>query len=334
MIKKKRSVSKNLWRTQHKNADYIYKEISNTQGRFKKCPFYKWKKIPPVWQTNHNEINTKYDSEMVPIEEFDFQMKKDWTWGLQSYCKMCYKVYRQMRIKNSRKVFEKMSIEEIYSWYIENVWKSMICSKCKEDLEPVNFRASPWMEKWLHNICYDCEWWSWDSVREKEWLSDWDWTSWKDKVIEMRHKKEVKCSWWPQSVKLWYCLWVQSWRDMHADHIVPLRAWWIHDWQNFQPLCKTCNSKKSSQLDSYISIENIKKLSSKKYHYAISENDSNSTIERKMKQALVEYISNLYKSNSYKKMLILKKKEVNWQWNIERFYKKWTDWIKKQTNFN
>ena len=331
MIKKKRKVSGNLGRTQHQNADEIYEQIRERIWNTKVCPFYKWKKVIPGGKNTHNELNPWSDFQAVPIEDFDFQFdKKKWIWSLQSYCKICYKVYRQARIKSARDIFLNMTDDDIRNWYIQNVWKTMMCSKCKDEREPIFFRSSKSMEKGLHNICYECEWWSWTSIREKEWLADWDWNSWWNEVLKLRAQKQVKCAWWASSVQWWYCKWMVDWKQMHADHIIPLRAGWINDWKNFQPLCDVCNTKKSAQIDSDISINDISRLVCERYRSYINKTDSNWTIERKLKKWVVDYISNLYLNWTYKEKIAMKKKEVNWQWSIERVYKKWVAWIKNQ----
>lgn len=330
-IKKKRKVSSNLWRTQHQNADIIYNQIRRRIWNTKSCPFYKWKKIIPWNKKTHNELNPWSDFNKVPIEDFDFQFdKKKWLWSLQSYCKVCYKVYRQARIKNSRGIFSDMSDAEIRNRYIKNVWETMMCSKCNIEHKPENFRSSKSMEKWLHNICYDCEGGHWSSIREKEWLSEWDWDSWAKAVFKLRWEKKVLCAWWKSSVDLWYCKWIIDGKSMHADHIIPLRAGWINDVRNFQPLCSTCNTKKSSQIDNTLAHEYIKSLVGSRYKHLISRSDSILTVERKLKKWVVDFINQLHVSWLYKEAIKKKKKEVNGQWVIDRIYKKWIDWLKNQ----
>lgn len=331
-MKKKRKVSKNLGRTQHYQADSLYRLIAKKSGPTRKCPFYGGSKYPQFDSKSHNLLNPKYPNPNVPIEQFDF-CKKEGKWDLQAYCKVCYKVYRDARINFSRKTWmrnrRKMTDSQIRDWYKKNVGPTMQCSACKRELSPENFRISRSMEKGLHNICFNCEMSFGESSREKEWLSEGDWKSWKSAVVKMRRTKKVKCAGWKRSVLSGDCKIESRGKNMHADHIIPLRAGGIHDVSNFQPLCSVCNEKKSDQIDPLIKKKKIISLVCNRYKKYINISDSIETIERKLKFALEAYLSRLVKSKSYLGAIKKKKKQVNGQWDPKRIYKKGIDWLTK-----
>ncbi len=334
-MKKKRKVSKNLGRTQGRNADFLYKEINNKKGPTKKCPFYGGKKYTQFHPWTHNKLNLNFPNPDVPIEEFDF-LKKRGEWSLQSYCKICYKAYRDARIRKARSTWKNsdgslMTDNQIRTWYIKNVNPTMICSVCKKEINPESFLISRSMEKGLHNICIECSAGSSISVREQSWLADGDWSSWSTVAQKLHRKNKVKCAGWSRSVNSGNCLVFDIGKKMHADHIIPLRAGGIHDAKNLQPLCSQCNIKKSDQIDPKIKISIIKKLIGKNYINGVNFNDSVPTIERKLKAEVVNRLAYLIEKGSYLYEIKKKKKEVNGQWDVNRAYRKGIAWFKNVT---
>ena len=98
-MKPKRKVSGNLGRTQHRQADTLYTTIRKRIGPFKRCPFYHGEKYPQFSHDEHNKRNPIFPNPTVPIQQYDFAFdKKTNLWGLQAYCKVCYKAYRDARI--------------------------------------------------------------------------------------------------------------------------------------------------------------------------------------------------------------------------------------------
>ncbi len=331
-MKPKRKVSANLGRTQYFQRERLYKEIRKRLGPVRRCPFYNGKKYPQFDNKSHNVLNPKFLNPAVPIEEFDFAKKSNDKWGLQAYCRVCYKAYRDARIGKARETWIRksgapMTDDKIRSWYRKNVGPTMACSVCKRELDPKNFAISRSMEKGLHNECFDCQAARGGSVREQEWLSDGDWSSWTKTVLKMRKMKKVRCAGWSRSVTMGWCLKFGNGKNMHADHYIPLRAGGIHDVKNFQPPCDSCNSKKSDQIDQKTPISKIIKLVGNPYKNVIKSKDSVSTIERKLKAALLKRIANLVDSSKYLEAIRAKKKEVNGQWDINRVYKKGVEWL-------
>lgn len=332
-MKPKRRVSGNLGRTQHRQADKLYAKISKRIGPFRRCPFYHGKKYPQFSPNEHDKLNPNFLNPKVPIEQYDFAFDKEKDqWKLQAYCKVCYKAYRDARITKSRATWihadgSSMTDDEIRAWYRLNVGKTMRCSVCKQELNPKYFAISRSMEKGLHNECEKCQIARANSVREQEWLADGDWFSWTTAVRMLRKKKKVHCAGWSRSVRSGVCEKVNSGRKMHMDHIVPLRAGGIHDAQNLQPLCTSCNTKKSDQLDPTISVAEILKRLSIPYKMVIRTSDSITTIERKLKNALVERIGILISMGTYRDAIRAKKKEVNGQWNATRAERKGKAWL-------
>lgn len=336
-MKKKRKVSVNLGRTQGRYADGLYKKIIEKEGYTRTCPFYGGKKYPQFNPFSHNKLNLNFPNPHVPVEEFDF-MKKGGKWSLQAYCKVCYKAYRDARIGKARSTWKNkngsvMTDNQIRSWYRKNVGPTMICSVCEKELDPAMFRISKSMEKGLHNLCFECEAGSSISVRERQWLSDGDWNSWSAIAQELHRKEKVKCAGWSRSVMFGYCLIFDKGKNMHADHIIPLRAGGIHDAKNFQPLCSQCNIKKSDQIDPNIKISMIKKLIGKDYTNVINSNNSISiqTIERKLKARVINRLLCLINEELYLSEIKKKKKEVNGQWDANRAYRKGVAWFKNIT---
>ncbi len=333
-MKIKRSVSKNLGRTQHHHADDLYILIRKKIGPFRRCPFYHGKKYPKFHENEHDLLNKNFPNPNVPIEEFDFAKKPGGEWGLQAYCRICYKAYRDARIHKSRATWIKrdgslMNENEIRSWYRKNVSPKMICSVCKRKLDPKYFSISRSMEKGLHNECFDCQGARANSVREQEWLSDGNWSSWTRAVLRLRRSSKVKCRGWPRSVKAGECLVYMNGKRIHADHIVPLRAGGVNDARNLQPLCTVCNEKKSDQIDPSLSPIRIRRLVGVSYKSLVKEGDSVATIERKLKNGLRKRVSELIENGTYLDALKEKKKEVNGQWKIARAYRKGFEWFSR-----
>ncbi len=332
-MKPKRKVSGNLGRTQHRQADTLYATIRKRIGPFRRCPFYHGKKYPEFSMNEHDKRNPTFLNPKVPIEQFDFAFNKQaQRWGLQAYCKVCYKAYRDARITKSRSNWihadgSLMDDDEIRSWFVLNVGPTMRCSVCKQELTPQHFAISRSMEKGLHNECEKCQIARANSVREQEWLSDGDWSSWTKAVRALRSKKKVLCAGWSRSVIAGTCEKKGTGKEMHMDHIVPLRAGGIHDKKNLQPLCTQCNIKKSDQLDPTLSIAKISARSSVLYKRVFRVGDSIPTIERKLKNALAKRIGVLISTGKYNEALRAKKKEVNGQWNVARAERKGKAWI-------
>ena len=334
IMKPKRNVSANLGRTQHRRADNLYVEIRKRIGPTRRCPFYGGSKYPQFSPEEHNKLNPGFPNPNVPIEQFDFA-KKGSLWDLQAYCKVCYKAHRDARIKKSRAAWfnldsSPMEDNEIRKWYRKNVGEKMKCSACLENLNPDKFPISRSMEKGLHNECFDCQAGRGSSVREQEWLADGNWSSWTKNVLRMRKLSKVKCAGWSRSVAAEACLQFDTGKHMHADHIIPLRAGGIHDAKNFQPLCESCNEKKSDQIDPILSVKKIRKLVGLRYNRVFKDTDSISTIERKLKSAVVNNIEKLISNKEYLNALKKRKKEVNGQWNVERAYRKGTEWFSRK----
>ena len=320
--------------TQYFQRELLYKEIKKRIGPVRRCPFYNGNKYPQFDEKSHDVLNPQFPNPAVPIEEFDFVIKPNGKWGLQAYCKVCYKAYRDARIGKARETWVKkngspMKDNEIREWYRKNVGPVMKCSVCKRNLDPSKFAVSKSMEKGLHNECFECQAARGTSVRELEWLSDGDWDSWRRKVISIRRKRKVKCRGWSRSVEMGLCLGFDSGKKIHADHIIPLRAGGIHDAKNFQPLCDSCNSKKSDQIDPKTSIKTIIKFVGYPYKKFIKSKDTVPTVERKLKTALLKHIAYLINSGEYMDAIRAKKKEVNGQWNVSRVYRKGKEWVKR-----
>ena len=155
-MKPKRTVSSNLGRTQHRVADKHYTQIRLRIGAVRSCPFYGGKKYSQFSKQTHDLLNPMLLNPSVPIEEFDFLKKKSGIWGLQSYCKVCYKAYRRGRIELARRRWAPMSDDQIRQWYRDNVAATMNCSACHKALDPSRFLISRSMEKGLHNECVEC----------------------------------------------------------------------------------------------------------------------------------------------------------------------------------
>jgi len=326
-MKPKRSVSANLGRTQHRHADKHYASIRARIGATRPCPFYGGKKYRQFSPQSHNQFNPDLPNPAVPIEEFDFAIKKDGVWGLQAYCKVCYKAYRRGRIEVARQRWITMSDEEIRQWYRKNVAKTMRCSVCHKHLDPTHYPISRSMEKGLHNECFNCVASKGVSVREQVWLSDGDWLSWKEAVISMRREPLVECAGWPPAVAAGFCRGARSGKRMHADHKVPLRAGGINDVRNFQPLCTGCNSVKTDQLDRRLSAKQIRALVGKVYQGKVHAGESVSTIERRLKAALITRLEGLEQKGVYLDAIRAKKKEVNGQWVVGHAYRKGKEWL-------
>ncbi len=336
-MKEKRKVSANLGRTQHFQADELYKDIAKRIGPFRRCPFYNGAKYSQFQKDEHDRLNPDFPNPNVPIEQYDFARNAlTRVWGLQAYCKVCYKAYRDARIGKARSTWftpsgKAMTDDQIREWYRKKVAPTMRCSNpdCKRSLDPSEFPISRSMEKGLHNECYECVKATAASVREQMWLSDGDWGSWKKAVTAMRDKETVACAGWPRSQNMGFCKGSDAGKKMHADHMVPLRAGGMNDAKNFQPLCNPCNIRKSDQLDPRLSSAEIVRLTSRLFRHLIEESDSIPTIERKLKSGLFDRISRLIKVGLYLEAIRAKKKEVNGQWIVERAYKKGVDWVKR-----
>ena len=330
-MKLKRQVSANLGRTQHRDADKHYATMRRNGKEFKYCPFYGGKKYSHLSPGLHNKLNPKFPNPRVPIEEFDFA-KKSREWDLQAYCRTCYKQYRRARIKLARKRWAKMSDEQIRAYYRKNIpGANMRCSVCKRNLDPKYFPISRSMEKGLHNECMDCVSSKAASVREQAWLSDGDWSSWREKVIAMRKEPLVDCAGWPPTVAESLCLEEMNGKRMHADHKVPLRAGGINDAMNFQPLCKVCNLMKSDQLDTRLTRAQIRTLVGRQFRSEIRAGESISTTERGLKAALSEHIENLETAGEYLNAIKAKKKRTNGQWDPQHAYRKGVAWLRRGT---
>jgi len=333
-MKPKRKVSRNLGRTQHRQADILHIQIRKRIGLFRRCPFYHGKKYPQFSKSEHNKLNASFPNPKVPIEEFDFAKKSDGRWGLQAYCKVCYKAYRDARITKSRATWihadgSPMNDDEIRFWFVVHVGPTMRCSVCKQELTPQHFAISRSMEKGLHNECGKCQIARANSVREQEWLADGDWSSWTKAVRALRNKGRVACAGWSRSVLAGTCEKNGTGKEMHMDHIIPLRAGGIHDKKNLRPLCARCNSKKSDQIDPASSVEDISTRICASYKDSFHAGDSIPTIERKLKNALVQRIGSLISAGKYHAALQAKKKEVNGQWNLAHAERKGKTWFSR-----
>ena len=329
-MKAKRKVSANLGRTQHRIADKLYDQIRKRIGPSRECPFYKGKKYTQFRIDEHDRLNPRFPNPLVPVEEFDFARKSNGVWGLQAYCKVCYKAYRRGRIELARRRFSHMSEEKIRRWYRKNhTPPTMRCSVCHKDLDPSKFPISKSMEKGLHNECFDCIIAKGTSVREQAWLAEGDWDSWRKAVIKMRKEPVVQCAGWPPAVAAGLCKGEDSGKRMHADHKVPLRAGGINDVRNFQPLCTRCNSIKSDQLDIRLSSKQISNLVGTHYRRSIRREDSVQTTERRLKAGLVAHIESLEIKGRYLFSIRMKKKEINGQWSPEYVYRKGLKWLER-----
>lgn len=337
-MKPKRKVSVNLGRTQHRQADKLYDQIRKRIGPTRRCPFYGGRKYSQFGPNTHNKLNPDFPNPGVPIEQFDFALeKRTRQWGLQAYCKVCYKAHRDARIGKSRLTWVRvdnspMEDDEIRVWYRKNVKKTMRCSVCRRNLDPKYFPISRSMEKGLHNECFDCQAARGSSVREQEWLSGGNWSSWTKAVLEMRRLRKVECAGWSRAVAAGACSGFDIGKRMHADHIVPLRVGGIHDIRNFQPLCGRCNERKSDQIDPVTPAEKIRKLVGADYKKVFKNTDSFSTIERKLRSAVVARIGKLIEIGEYLNALKAKKKEVNGQWDVNRAYRKGVKWFRQVTH--
>lgn len=335
VMKPKRKVSGNLGRTQYGLADKFYEQIRKRIGSTRRCPFYNGSKYTRFDSSTHNELNPNFPNPAVPIEEFDFAFnKRSRRWGLQAYCKVCYKAYRDARIQKARGTWihrngVRMTDDEIRAWYLKQVRATMTCSVCKRHLSPDHFIVSRSMEKGLHNECSGCQRARGSSVREQEWLAEGDWTSWTRAVLKLHRSSKVRCAGWSRSVVAGECRRVCVGKSMHADHKIPLRAGGIHDAKNFQPLCGPCNERKSDQIDPMVSKKEIYRLVGNQYRGVIKNSDSIPTIERKLKGALVENIGRLIESRQYFDVLQIKKKEVNGQWDVNHAFRKGREWFKR-----
>lgn len=330
----KRKVSSNLGRTQHGRAERLYATIREHIGPFRRCPFYHGSTYQQFSPKEHDKLNVAFPNPRVPIEEFDFVKKLDGKWGLQAYCKICYKAYRDARITKSRASWihadgTSMSDDEIRSWYQVHVGPTMRCSVCKRELAPEHFAISRSMEKGLHNECGKCQIARAHSVREQEWLADGDWSSWTKAVRVLRRKKKISCAGWSRSVLSGACEKSGTGKKMHVDHIIPLRAGGIHDKRNLQPLCASCNSKKSDEIDPTLTASKVSTLIGVSYQNAVRLSEGISTIERKLKNALVRRIGGLITAGAYRGALRAKKREVNGQWNVLRAERKGSEWFSR-----
>jgi len=335
VMKPKRKVSDNLGRTQHRQADKLYVQIRKRIGPFRRCPFYHGKKYPQFSPDEHDKLNVTFPNPDVPLEQYDFLFhKRAKQWGLQAYCKVCYKAYRDARITKSRATWihadgSYMNDDEIRSWFVVHVGPTMRCSVCKQELTPQHFAISRSMEKGLHNECEKCQIARANSVREQEWLADGDWSSWTDTVRAIRRKKKVVCAGWSRSVLAGACEKSGTGKEMHMDHVIPLRAGGIQDKINLQPLCMQCNSKKSDQIDPASSVEKISAHIGASYKNSFRASDSIPTIERKLKNALAQRIGSLIATGKYSEVLRAKKKEINGQWNVARAERKGRAWFSR-----
>jgi len=167
-------------------------------------------------------------------------------------------------------------------------------------------------------------------LREKEWLAGGDWESWAREVERIKGKGRVLCAGWPLSVQFGTCEGELPGRKMHMDHIVPLRAGGIHDSRNLQPMCATCNIKKSDQIDSGMKFDEILARIHPDYHHVIDQSDSIQTIERKLKAHLEETIIGFIQDGTYEQRVRDLKRRVNGQWGVERVVKAGKEWAKKQ----
>ena len=188
------------------------------------------------------------------------------------------------------------------------------------------------MRTGLHNVCFECEHLTRlaQGLREKEWLAGGDWESWAREVERIKGKGRVLCAGWPLSVQFGTCEGELPGRKMHMDHIVPLRAGGIHDSRNLQPMCATCNIKKSDQIDSGMKFDEILARIHPDYHHVIDQSDSIQTIERKLKAHLEETIIGFIQDGTYEQRVRDLKRRVNGQWGVERVVKAGKEWAKKQ----
>lgn len=332
----KRRVSANLGRTQHRDADEIYDGIRRRRGGTRRCPFYGGKKYPQYGPEAHDELNPDFPNPYVPIEQFDFAKKGD-VWDLQAYCKVCYKVYRELRKQKARSQWvnsdgSDMSDDDIRQWFRDNVGPEMECSYGNHWEDPSAFRVSKNMEKGLHNVCLECEPMTRlaQGLREKEWLAGGDWNSWALEAERIRGLESVQCVGWPLSVQFGHCKGELPGRRMHLDHIIPLRCGGVHDARNLQPMCGTCNIKKTDQIQTDMTYDQIISRIGADYHHVVNQNDSIQTIERKLKAHLENRILTSIQNGSYEQEVRDLKRRVNGQWVVDRVVKKGGDWARKQ----
>ena len=313
----------------------MYEEIRNRDGGVRRCPFYGGSKYPQYGPDAHDILNPDFPNPRVPIEQFDF-LKKGEVWGLQSYCKVCYKVYRELRKQKARNQWVNtdgtdMSDDDIRQWFRTNVGAEMECSYGNHWEDPSAFRISRSMEKGLHNICRECEPMTRlaQGLREKEWLAGGDWGSWAREAERIRGLTRVSCAGWPLSVDFGYCEGELPGRKMHMDHIVPLRSGGIHDASNLQPMCSTCNIKKSDQIQTNMSYSDIVTRIGPEYRPFINPDDSIQTIERKLKAHLENRIFASIRNGTYEQEVRDLKRRVNGQWDVDRVVKKGLEWAKR-----
>ena len=332
----KRRVSANLGRTQHREAEAIYDGIRSRRGGARRCPFYGGKKYPQYGPDAHDNLNPDFPNPHVPIEQFDFAKKGD-VWDLQAYCKVCYKVYRELRKQKARSQWvnsngSDMSDDDIRQWFRDNVGPEMECSYGNHWEDPSAFRISRNMEKGLHNICLECEPMTRlaQGLREKEWLAGGYWGSWAREAERIRGLSRVMCAGWPLSVQFGHCEGELPGRRMHMDHIVPLRCGGIHDSRNLQPMCGTCNIKKTDQIQTDMACGEIIARIGPECHRVVNPNDSIQTIERKLKAHLENRILTSIRNGNYEQEVRDLKRRVNGQWDVDRVVKKGSDWARKQ----
>jgi len=332
----KRKVSGNLGRTQHREAEDIYDGIRGRRGDTKSCPFYGGSKYSGYGKDAHDLLNPDLPNPNVPIEQFDFLMG-DGEWDLQGYCKVCYKVYRELRKKKAQSQWinpedSRMTDDEIRQRYRDEVGPEMECSYGNHWEDPAEFRISRNMEKGLHNVCMGCEPMTRlaQGLREKEWLAEGDWDSWAREAERIRGLESVQCAGWPLSVEFGDCEGDLPGRDMHMDHIIPLRAGGIHDARNLQPMCGTCNIKKTDQIQSDMSHGDIVIRIATEYAQEISSSDSTQTIERKLKAHLENRILTSIRNGTYEQEVRDLKRRVNGQWDVDRVVRKGREWADKQ----
>ena len=155
-----RKVNINLGKNISKDHDIIYKEIEIKLGCIKKCNFghIKGSKtgIKHEGDTNVNIRNfelkgVKYDKE---LNQIIFNKGSD---GLQNFCKDCSKRRRKKRLDTQKEILKDKSKEEIYKYYINKYDKdTKTCSRCKNEINIIEFNISIGMECGLHNVCNKC----------------------------------------------------------------------------------------------------------------------------------------------------------------------------------
>ena len=322
--------SDRLGRTRHREANELYQNYAKVHGSTKRCPFYGGSKYSG-WENAHDIINPKFPNPDVPITEFDFSGDK-----IQGYCKVCYKVHRQLRIDRARGQWYHPDGTEMTDDEIRQIHRStegdVWCSTGQHFVDPGEMGISKSMENGLHNICFTCEplTRTAQGLREKEWLAGGDWDSWNQAAEQIRRQGRVPCAGWPLSIQFGNCEGALAGENMHLDHIVPLRAGGIHDAVNLQPMCGTCNIKKSDQLNPDISVDEILERIHPDYHSIVNRTDSIPTIERKLKAHLATMVEASVQDGTYEQKLRDLKRRVNGQWDVERVVKKGQEWTEKQ----